>query len=144
MVWRLVEKFHVEIVVDLDKCCVHVKKCRCICCLCRFYYCRCCCCVEHLSFVFFSCVFSWFLTGAATSRTVVCVSIKCLINSSFERISLRWHAKFSRSNLLFLTPRWARVFHASSKTKNRKFNLLSKINILQFTWQSSQCFTGEP
>ena len=67
--------------------CSH-KKCCCICSLCRGYYCY----WGIFVFCIFSRVFSWFFTDVTTIRILVCVSIKYLINPSFERISLGWNS----------------------------------------------------
>ena len=109
--------------------CSH-KKCCCICSLCRGYYCY----WGIFVFCIFSRVFSWFFTDVTTIRILVCVSIKYLINPSFERISLGWNSKYSRGNLLFLTSRCSRVFNVSCKTNRREPTLFAKTDISQVTW----------
>ena len=82
--------------------------------------------VNHFSFVFSLVFFLCFFTDVTTLRTVVCVSIKYLLNSSFERIFLWWNSKFSRINLLFLTSCRSIVFNDLCKTNERESDLFTK------------------
>ena len=119
--------------VDLHKCRVHVKKTCCICCLCWF----CCWWCGTLIFCISSRDFFWFFTHVTTFKTVVCVSIKYLINSSFEKIFTRWNSK---SNYLFLTWHfwycfW--FFNVSCKTNKKSLIRLLKLifHKLQGFWE---------
>ena len=58
--------------------CLCIEWC-CVCCLSRFC---CCCCRGPFVVCILPCVFSWFFNNATENRTVVCFSIKYLINSS--------------------------------------------------------------
>ena len=93
------ERFHAQIVVDFEKCCVRVKNVAIYVDFVDFFVV-----VEHLIFV---------------------ISLAF----SLERISSRRTSKLFWSNLLLLTSRFSRVFDISFKTNERGSVLFAKLDV---------------
>ena len=105
VIWCLTEKFHAQIIVELGKCCIHVK--------------------NVVVFV----VFVDFVVFVVVKHFSLVFSLVFSLNFSLDFLgtSLRWNSKYSRSNLRFLTSCYPRVFNVWCKTNERESSLFAKL-----------------